>query len=203
MARQSCSLVPPPGISGTGQACAHSLRVQCALPVSPVPYSPKGWQDWAGRCRAWQAWASSVRPRGRPLWPVLRGCRACVPARGSTARLLPFYARGSTARATGAKGTPSRGPSAGLSVAASGAVTRTLRGPVLRGGPESRAQDSGKGQGGRTWQACTCGPPPGTAGAGGQCLADSAGRRAVHARPRGAAVGDSETLPACLVVDRN
>ena len=42
-----------------------------------------------------------------------------------------------------AKGTPSRGPSAGLRVAASGAVTRTLRGPVPCGGPESRAQDSG------------------------------------------------------------
>ena len=61
-----------------------------------------------------QGLGRSVRhSRGAPLRPVRVSVVRVSLARGSTARLVLFPARGSTARVTGAKCTPSRGPSAG------------------------------------------------------------------------------------------
>jgi hypothetical protein len=158
-------LDPTPRYFWDWGACARFFKGAITTPRIPrrlYPQSGRTGQNGAERGRC-----GLVRsgPLGRPLRPVDALVKKEAGAKGSGGGRLKERGWGAWLHCAGnavlrawlhcagywAKGTPSRGPSAGLSVS------------------------------GSAWLSA----------------------RAVLARPRGAAVGISETLPACLVVDRN
>ena len=122
-----------------------SLRVQSPLPLSPAAYTPKV----AGRGRTGQNGAERGRcglvrsgPLGRPLRPVDASVKKEAGAKGSGGGRLKERGWGAWLHCAGnavlrawlhcagywAKGTPCRGPSAGLSV--SGSAWLTVRAGV-------------------------------------------------------------------------